>query len=87
MKFAINHISWKEEWYKIIFSDEKRFNLDGPDGWSHYWHDLRTEPKIFRKRQSGGGSVMVGGVIGYLKKLNLIFVDHTMNTEYSPGQK
>lgn len=81
-KFAIDHISWKKEWLKVIFSDEKKFNLDGPDGWSHYWHDLRTEKRIFSKRQSGGGSVMIWGAIGYLKKVDLIFIEHTMNSEH-----
>lgn len=79
-QFAIRHMSWMNEWHQIIFSDEKKFNLDGPDGWSHYWHDLRTEPKIFSKRQSGGGSVMVWGAIGYRKKVDLIFIDKTMNS-------
>lgn len=79
--FAISHMSWTQEWRKIIFSDEKKFNLDGPDGWACYWHDLRTEPKIFSKRQSGGGSVMVWGAIGYRKKVDLIFVENRMNAE------
>lgn len=79
-QFAISHMSWTKEWRKIIFSDEKKFNLDGPDGWTHYWHDLRTEPKVFSKRQSGGGSVMVWGAIGYRKKVDLIFIDHRMNS-------
>lgn len=60
-KFALDHIHWTKKWRKIIFSDEKKFNLDGPDGFAYYWHDLRTEEKIFSKRQSGGGSVMVWG--------------------------
>ncbi|POM79258.1 Transposase [Phytophthora palmivora] len=42
-----------------VFSDEKTFNLDGPDCMQYYWHDLRREPEIYSTRQSGGGSVMV----------------------------
>lgn len=30
-KFALDHIHWTNQWRKIIFSDEKKFNLDGPD--------------------------------------------------------
>lgn len=77
--FALNHIHWTEEWKKIIFSDEKKFNLDGPDGFAHYWHDLRTDEKIFSKRQSGGGSVMIWGAIGYLKRMPLSIVSTRMN--------
>ena len=53
LNFASDHMSWDKEWQKIIFSDEKKFNLDGPDGWSNYWHDLRKEPQLFSKRQQG----------------------------------
>lgn len=80
-KFALDHIHWTDRWQKIIFSDEKKFNLDGPDGFAYYWHDLRTEPKIFSQRQSGGGSVMVWGAIGYLKKMPLTFIDTRMNAQ------
>lgn len=80
-KFALEHIYWKYKWRKLIFSDEKKFNLDGPDGFSYYWHDLRTEEKIFGKRQSGGGSVMVWGAIGYLKKRPLSFISTRMDAK------
>uniref|UniRef100_A0A915CR11 Transposase Tc1-like domain-containing protein n=1 Tax=Ditylenchus dipsaci TaxID=166011 RepID=A0A915CR11_9BILA len=59
LEFARLHMSWTHEWESVIFSDEKKFNLDGPDGFSYYWRDLRKEPRFFSKRNFGGGSVMV----------------------------
>lgn len=78
-QFAISHMSWTKEWRRVIFSDEKKFNLDGPDGFNRYWHDLRKEALIFSKRQCGGGSVMVWGAIGYNKKPELIFISEKLN--------
>ena len=43
----------------IIFSDEQKFNLDGPDGHQFYWHDLRLEKETFFSRNHGAGSVMI----------------------------
>uniref|UniRef100_A0A1I7XCA0 DDE_3 domain-containing protein n=1 Tax=Heterorhabditis bacteriophora TaxID=37862 RepID=A0A1I7XCA0_HETBA len=46
---------------RVIFSDEKKFNLDVPDGCHSYWRDLCKEPWHFSTRNFGGGSLMCNG--------------------------
>src|SRR5689334_7823689 len=41
------------QWDEIIFSDEKKSNLNGPDGLQSYWHHLRDEKQSFFSRHSG----------------------------------
>lgn len=79
LDWAKYHMSWKLEYERIIFSDEKKFNLDGPDGFSHYWHDLRKEPETFSKCQQGGGSLMVWAAFGFQGKVNIAFPSGRMN--------
>ncbi|KAG2826390.1 hypothetical protein PC118_g10170 [Phytophthora cactorum] len=59
-------ISWAEEhilnpgiWKYTAFSDEKKFNLDGPDGFKYYWRDMPQPAQSYVRRQNGGGSIMV----------------------------
>lgn len=59
INFAKKHVVFGSKWRDVVFSDEKRFNLDGPDGMRYFWYDLRHERHIFSKRQFGGGGVMV----------------------------
>ena len=45
LQWAKQHMTWNLE-SKVVWSDEKRFNLDGPGGCLYYWHDLKKE-KVF----------------------------------------
>ncbi|RYY67865.1 hypothetical protein EON63_25385 [archaeon] len=78
--FATEHVHWINEWNHAIFSDEKKFNLDGPDDWSSYWHDLRKEPLIFSKRQQGGGSVMIWLAISHPRTSPICFTEATFTS-------
>lgn len=78
--FATHHVHWMDEWNRTLFSDEKKFNLDGPDGWSSYWHDLRKEPLIFSKRQQGGGSVMIWLAISRERTSPICFIEGTLTS-------
>ncbi|OQR87709.1 hypothetical protein ACHHYP_08132 [Achlya hypogyna] len=53
--------NWGAKFDNIIWSDEKKWNLDGPDGYNYYWADLTRRREHFSKRQNGGGGAMVWG--------------------------
>lgn len=72
---------YPHEWDMVVWSDEKKFNGDGPDGWSYYWHDVRQDEKIFSKRKNGGFSVMVWACFSRYGKGPLVFVDGNLNSE------
>ncbi|GBO35453.1 hypothetical protein AVEN_260706-1 [Araneus ventricosus] len=68
MLWARNHISYGPKWQSAIFSDEEKrekYHLDGPDGWTSYWCDLREEPQCFFSRRQDCGSVIVWEVLQY----------------------
>lgn len=75
MAFAEKHVSWTSQWDTVAFSDEKKFNLDGPDGFNYYFHDLRKEELNLLSRQHGGGSVMVWGALTSNGPLNLVVLN------------
>lgn len=75
-QYTKDHVTWGlHEWTEVIFSDEKKFNLDGPDGFAHYWHDIRKKPRVFSTRQQGGTSVMVWGAMSCIQPSNVVFIN------------
>ena len=50
VEWAITMLSNRDGWGNIIFSDEKKFILDGLDDHQFYWHDLRLEKDIFQTK-------------------------------------
>ena len=58
LEFVKIDIYWKKQWKQVIFSDEKKINLDGSDSWHSYFHDLKKEV-ILNRRQMGGRRVMI----------------------------
>lgn len=81
LEFAERHKFWENEWRSVIFSDEKKFNLDGPDGCHKYWRDTRRELETRHARNFQGGSVMIWAAFGYLGKSPICFVSHKMTSE------
>ena len=82
LQFAQRHFRWgRQQWARVLFSDESRFNL------SH--HDGRI--RVFRRRgerfaDNWGGSVMVWGGITGRRKTNLIVVQGNLNAQGNINQ-
>ncbi|GMG18277.1 unnamed protein product [Phytophthora fragariaefolia] len=68
-------------WDSIIFLDEKKWNLDGPDGFQYYWRDLRKPPRQTKRRQAGGGSVMVWVAFSLRGKSPLVVLTGRQNSD------
>lgn len=53
----------KSDFSKVVWSDEMRVTLDGPDGWARGWIINGHEPPVRLRRQQGGGGLMVWAAI------------------------
>ena len=66
-------------WCGIVFSDKKRFYLDGPDGTSYYWSDPRLEERYFSKITRGGDGVIIWAGICARGATPIVFVEGNMD--------
>jgi len=71
LTFARDHQTWNSEWKNIVWSDDKKWNLDGPDYCASVWHDDWKKKAVLLKRNTGGRSLMVWGAFSYNGKSNL----------------
>jgi hypothetical protein len=78
LEFCRNNMA--RVWENIWFSDEKKFNLDGPDGFAYYWHDIRHKKRTFSKRQGGGSGVTIWAAISSKGKSLIMFIDGYMDS-------
>ncbi|KAI5088077.1 bloodthirsty [Silurus meridionalis] len=54
----------KTDFSKVLWTDEMRVSLDGPDGWAHGWIGKGQRAPVRLRRQQGGGGVLVwAGII------------------------
>jgi hypothetical protein len=81
LEWSREHMTWNLEWQTVVWSGEKKFNLNGPDGFNYYWHDLRKEKCFSTKRNMGGGSVMIWASFGYFGKSEICFIDSRLNAK------
>ena len=81
LEWCSSHMQWRDEGNNVLFTAEKKFNLDGPDELNYYWHDVQKGYRQFSKRVQGGGSIMIWVGIGMNFKTKIIIIKWKMNAE------
>ena len=78
--FAKKCISLGQKWADAIFSNEKKFNLDGSDGFSYFQCDLQKTKEVFSRSQNGGGLGMEWGAFAANGTIPIVFINRKMNS-------
>ena len=84
LQWAQRHFRWgRQQWARVLFSDESRFNLSHHDGRIRVFRrGERFADNCFIDRDRfGGGSVMVWGGIMGRRKTNLIVVQGNLSAQ------
>lgn len=74
---------WKDEWRRVVFSDESRFCLGANDGRTRVWRRAgeRRNQECIRQRHTGPTpGIMVWGAISYTGRTPLVIVEGTLNS-------
>lgn len=79
MMLATKFLTSDIDWSQVVFSDEKRFSIDGPDNWMSYVH--RKDKDCRYKHQMRGGSKMYWGMIFSDGSLYLNKIDGNMKSK------
>lgn len=84
-RFAIKYREWTlEDWKRVVFSDESKFNRISSDGMQYFWDDRpdpNTQRKVAGTVKFGGGSVKVWSCFSWHGPGYIVMVDDTMNAE------
>ncbi|GBL77002.1 hypothetical protein AVEN_12660-1 [Araneus ventricosus] len=49
LNFERKHLTADTDWNDLVFSNEKKLHLDGPNGFKVYWYDMHKEKDLFLK--------------------------------------
>ena len=78
--FARDHAYWTDEWNNVVFSDEKKWNLVGPDGLTSMWVNMKKNINTSLLTRATK-SVMVWGAISASGPLKLVLMKGKFNTK------
>ena len=79
--YALTYCNPKYDWSKWIWTDEKKFNLDGPDGYNYYWHTKGQPPLKYSSNASSKKSIMVWGGISKSGQTKLVKVNGLLDAK------
>ena len=79
-KIAREHSHWVDEWNAVVFTDEKKWNFSGPDGFYNLWMENRRNTNFSRIEGARGG-VMVWGAIAASGPVALVLMEGKFNSK------
>ena len=74
------HVCANKKWQRVVFIDEKSYDLDGFDGLHYYYHNLRKEQQLFSRRPIEGSGTMIQGDVGCQGKMEIKFITGKLNS-------